>query len=66
MTDYKENVSVLFMCMSNICRSPTAEGVFRRIVEKAGLAADVAIDSAGTHAYHVDQPADPQAAAQRA
>ena len=54
---------VLFVCMGNICRSPTAEGVFRRIVEQAGLASDVDIDSAGTHAYHVNEPADRRAAA---
>jgi protein-tyrosine phosphatase len=47
--------------MGNICRSPTAEGVFRRIVEQAGLAGDVDIDSAGTHAYHVNEPADRRA-----
>jgi protein-tyrosine phosphatase len=63
MTDYKDKVSVLFVCMGNICRSPTAEGVFRRIVEQAGLAGDVDIDSAGTHAYHVNEPADRRAAA---
>jgi protein-tyrosine phosphatase len=49
--------------MGNICRSPTAEGVFRRIVEQAGLTAAVDIDSAGTHAYHVNEPADRRAAA---
>jgi len=49
--------------MGNICRSPTAEGVFRHIVEQAGLAADFGIDSAGTHAYHVNEPADRRAAA---
>jgi len=49
--------------MGNICRSPTAEGVFRHIVEQAGLAADVDIDSAGTHAYHVNEPADRRASA---
>jgi protein-tyrosine phosphatase len=54
---------VLFVCMGNICRSPTAEGVFRRIVEQAGLTAAVDIDSAGTHAYHVNEPADRRAAA---
>jgi len=54
---------VLFVCMGNICRSPTAEGVFRRIVEQAGLAAHVDIDSAGTHAYHVNEPADRRASA---
>lgn len=55
--------AVLFVCMGNICRSPTAEGVFRKHVADAGLAARVCIDSAGTHAYHVNEPADRRAAA---
>ena len=45
-------VSVLFVCMGNICRSPTAEGVFSKFVDDAGLTALVHTDSAGTHAYH--------------
>lgn len=49
--------------MGNICRSPTAEGVFRHVVEKAGLAGNFLIDSAGTHAYHVGEPADRRARA---
>lgn len=55
--------SVLFVCMGNICRSPTAEGVFRKHVEDAGLADRIYIDSAGTHAYHVGEPADRRSAA---
>ena len=51
-----QNVSVLFVCMGNICRSPTAEGVFRRLLEEAGVSVDV--DSAGTHAYHIGNPPD--------
>jgi protein-tyrosine phosphatase len=51
-------VSVLFVCMGNICRSPTAEGVFRHRVEAAGLAHRFHIDSAGTHGYHVGEPPD--------
>ena len=60
-------ISVLFVCMGNICRSPTAEGVFRHVVAEAGLSDKIAIDSAGTHAYHVGEPADrrSQAAAER-
>lgn len=60
-------VSVLFVCTGNICRSPTAEGVFRHCVEKAGLAARITSDSAGTHDYHIGEPPDPrtQAAARR-
>ncbi len=63
MTDNKENVSVLFVCMGNICRSPTAEGVFRHFVQEAGLADRIKIDSAGTHAYHTGEPADRRASA---
>jgi len=48
--------SILFVCMGNICRSPTAEGVFRARAEAAGL--DLLIDSAGTHAYHVGNAPD--------
>lgn len=54
---------VLFVCMGNICRSPTAEGVFRRHVEEAGLGDLVHVDSAGTHAYHVGEGADRRALA---
>lgn len=53
--------SVLFVCMGNICRSPTAEGVFRHLVEQAGLTESVRIDSAGTHAYHTGEPPDRRA-----
>jgi protein-tyrosine phosphatase len=51
-------VSVLFVCMGNICRSPTAEGVFRKRVEEQGWSNLVHIDSAGTHGYHVGAPPD--------
>jgi protein-tyrosine phosphatase len=59
----KPSVSVLFVCMGNICRSPTAAGVFAKVVADAGLAEYVEIDSAGTHAYHAGEPPDPRAAA---
>jgi protein-tyrosine phosphatase len=49
---------VLMVCMGNICRSPTAEGVLRRRLEEAGLAKHVFVDSAGTHSYHVGNPPD--------
>ena len=50
--------SVLFVCMGNICRSPTAHGVMRQRLQAAGLDGRVRIDSAGTHAYHVGSPPD--------
>jgi len=53
-----KKISVLFVCMGNICRSPTAHGVFEQMVEDAGLASFIAVDSAGTHAYHVGNPPD--------
>ena len=54
-------VRILFVCLGNICRSPTAEGVFRKRVTEAGLAGRIEIDSAGTHAYHVGAPPDARA-----
>jgi len=54
---------VLFVCTGNICRSPTAEGVFLHMVEKAGLRKRIRVDSAGTHGYHVGDRPDPRALA---
>lgn len=54
----KQKVSVLFVCMGNICRSPTAEGVFRQHVADAGLGDRIHVDSAGTHAYHGGEKPD--------
>ncbi len=59
----KPEISVLFVCMGNICRSPTSEGVFRHFVQEAGLVDRIRIDSAGTHAYHTNEPADRRASA---
>lgn len=49
---------VLMVCLGNICRSPTAEGVFRHVVVEAGLGERIHVDSAGTHDYHVGKPPD--------
>jgi protein-tyrosine phosphatase len=55
-----KHFSVLFVCMGNICRSPTADGVFRHMVAAQGLQDRVTVDSAGTHNYHPDSPPDPR------
>ena len=51
-------IRVCFVCLGNICRSPTAEGVFERLVEEAGFSTRIAIDSAGTGAWHGGERAD--------
>jgi len=51
-------VNILFVCMGNICRSPTAEGVFARLIAEQGLKEKIGIDSAGTHAYHTGEAPD--------
>ena len=53
-------VKVLFICTGNICRSPTAEGVFRKIVNDAGFGQKIDVDSAGTGAWHVNEAPDPR------
>jgi len=63
VSDFNEKISILFVCMGNICRSPTAEGVFRHLVAEAGMEARIQVDSAGTHAYHVGEPPDRRATA---
>ena len=56
-----ERFGVLFVCTGNICRSPTAEGIFRKLVADAGMSAKILVDSAGTHSYHIGEPPDPRA-----
>jgi len=57
------NVAVLFVCTGNICRSPTAEGLFRALLSQNSLQDRVRTDSAGTHDYHAGQPPDRRAIA---
>lgn len=54
----RERAAVLFVCTGNICRSPTAEGVFLSLVRQSGLADRIHVDSAGTHDYHVGEAPD--------
>lgn len=65
--DLSGPVAVLFVCLGNICRSPTAEGVFRHRVARDGLADRIATDSAGTGEWHIGKPPhrDTMAAAKR-
>lgn len=55
------DVNVLFVCMGNICRSPTAEGAFKRQVDDSSPTISIRADSAGTHAYHIGHPPDDRA-----
>jgi protein-tyrosine phosphatase len=55
----KENpFKIVFVCLGNICRSPTAEGIFQHLVKERGLESYFYIDSAGTSAYHIGEPAN--------
>jgi protein-tyrosine phosphatase len=56
-------VRVLFVCLGNICRSPSAEAVMRKLVADAGLSREIEVDSAGTGPWHVGRPPDERAAA---
>ena len=56
-------VRLLFVCMGNICRSPTAEGVMRALLREQGLEDAVEVDSAGTGAWHLGDPPDARATA---
>ena len=61
MSEPSEDVGVLFVCMGNICRSPTAHGVFRHRAGDLGLEDRIRIESAGTHGFHVGHGADRRA-----
>lgn len=52
------SASVLFVCLGNICRSPAAEGVMRRLIQERGLEGTITVDSAGTSSFHIGEPAD--------
>ncbi len=54
----QKKIKVLFVCMGNICRSPTAHGIFEKKVEEEGLSHLIEVDSAGTHAYHIGKQPD--------
>ena len=56
-------VKILFVCLGNICRSPTAEGVFRALVEREGLSDQISADSAGVGSWHIGNPPDRRATA---
>jgi protein-tyrosine phosphatase len=56
-------VRLLFVCLGNICRSPTAEGAMRALVQRAGLGGEIEVDSAGTGAWHVGSAPDARASA---
>ena len=60
------HTSVLFVCMGNICRSPTAEGVFRTVAQRRNVLDRFMIDSAGTHGYHIGAAPDERAIAHAA
>ena len=53
-------IKVLFVCSGNICRSPSAEAIFTKLVKKRGLSSNFEIDSAGTSGWHVGEPPDPR------
>ena len=63
MTEQNQTIKVIFVCMGNICRSPTAHGVFQTMVDEASLSDVIEVESAGTHNYHIGNPPDPRSQA---
>lgn len=55
-----DKIKILFVCLGNICRSPSAEGLFRHYIQEEGIAELFEVDSAGLHAYHEGERADPR------
>jgi len=60
MAEMKGQISVLFVCTGNICRSPTAEAVFQKLVQQAGFEKQILIESAGTISFHTGEPPNPR------
>jgi protein-tyrosine phosphatase len=54
-------INILFICMGNICRSPSAEGFFTAALQDSGIRQQVSTDSAGTHSWHIGHAPDPRA-----
>ena len=63
MTENKDIKAILFVCMGNICRSPTAEGVVRELLRREAPDLRLDLDSAGTHSYHIGHPPDARSVA---
>lgn len=63
MTESTQTLKVLMVCLGNICRSPTAHGVFEKLVEDNGLSEKIVVDSAGTADYHIGKKPDPRSIA---
>lgn len=63
MTKSAKSIKVIFVCMGNICRSPTAQGVFQSMVDENNLNDTIDVESAGTHSYHAGNPPDLRAQA---
>lgn len=61
-----KKIRVLFVCLGNICRSPTADGVFQRVVENAKLSHLISVDSAGTSGWHIGEKPDARSSAEAA
>lgn len=55
-----EKIKVLFVCLGNICRSPAAEGSFRKLIQEKNLGSHVSVDSCGTAGYHIGELPDPR------
>jgi len=62
-TELSMTIGVLFVCLGNICRSPSAQGVFQKMTDDAGLSGELLIDSCGTAPFNIGKPADPRAVA---